>query len=83
MNLVRLELELRHGRMAGIDALGQSFGEGFGRVAVVQASEWRRDFQRALSDPIDGVAARAIGERERLAALFGRRGGQSWCQQPA
>jgi hypothetical protein len=41
----------------------------------VQGSEWRRDLERTFSHSIDGVAAGAIIQRERLAALFrGRRG---------
>ena len=70
----------RHGRMAGDDALGQGLGEGFDRVALVQRAERWRDLERAWSHPVDGMAARAIGERESLAALLGRRGGQGRCR---
>src|SRR5260370_41791486 len=76
MNLIRIELEHRHCRVTGFDAFGQSLAESLHRVAKVQGSEWWRDLEWTLSNPIDGVAARAIGERERLAALLGRRHGQ-------
>ena len=60
VNLVRVKLKLRHGRMAGFDAFGQSLAKGLNRVAQMQGSERRRDLERALGYPIDGVAPRAI-----------------------
>jgi hypothetical protein len=78
VNLVRIKLKLRHFRMTGNDALGKCFGEGFDGIAKVQSAEWRRDLERAFSHPIDGVAPGTIVLRKRLAALFGRRGGQGW-----
>ena len=76
VNLVRIELERRHCRMAGLDAFGESLAETFDWVAQMQGSEWWRDLERALSHSIDRVAPRAISLRERLAALLGRRHGQ-------
>lgn len=67
--------------MTGHNAFGESLREGFDGVAQMQRSKRRRDLERTLSDLINGVAARAIVERERLAALFSRRGGQSRCNQ--
>ena len=46
-NLVRIELELRHGRMAGLNAFGERFGQCFYRIALVQRPERRRDLERA------------------------------------
>src|SRR5687767_14797383 len=76
VDLVCLEPELRHGRMAGDDALGKRFGEALDRITLVQCTECWRDLERAWSYPVDRMATRAIGQRECLAALLGGRGGQ-------
>jgi len=76
IDLVRIELERRHCRVTGFDAFGQSLAECFDRVTQMQGSEWWRDLERTLSHLIDGMAPRAIVERKRFAALFGRRHGQ-------
>jgi hypothetical protein len=60
MNLVGVELEGRHCRMTGIDALGESL-EGFRPVAQMQHSEWWRDLEGAWSHAIDEVAPCTIG----------------------
>ncbi len=57
----RIELECRHCRMAGFDAFGESFAEGFDRVAQMQGAERWRDLERAVRHSIDGVTPRAIG----------------------
>src|SRR5258708_14707784 len=62
--------------MTGVNALGERLAQGFDGVAQMQGSEWWRDLERTLSNPIDGVAPRAIGQRESLAALLGRRRGE-------
>ena len=48
VDLIGIELELRHGRMAGLDAFGERLSEGFDRIAHVQCPERRRDLERAL-----------------------------------
>ena len=45
VDLVRIELELRHGRMAGHDAFGESLGKGFDSIALMQGSERWRDLE--------------------------------------
>jgi hypothetical protein len=70
VNLVGVELKLRHGRMTGLDAFGERLSQGFDRIALVQCPEWRRDLERAWADPVDGVTSSAIIEREGLAALL-------------
>ncbi len=59
--------------MTRLDAFGQSLAKGFDRVAQMQGSERGRDLERTLGHAIDGVAPRAIGQRECLAALLSRR----------
>lgn len=80
VNLVGIELERRHGRMAGFDTLGQCFTKGFDRIAVVQCPERRRDLERAFTRAAYGMAARTVLARKAFAALFGRRG-QGRCRQ--
>ena len=70
VNLIGIELKFRHGRMAGLDALGERLSQGFDRITLVQSPERRRDLERALAHPVDGVTSRAIVEREGLAALL-------------
>ena len=71
VDLVRIELKRRHGRMAGYDAFGQSLAKGFDRITQMQGSERRCDLEWAWGYPIDGVAPRAIGKRKGLSALLG------------
>jgi hypothetical protein len=78
MNLIRVELEHRHGWVTGLYPFRQSFAKGFHRVAQMQGSEWRRDLQWALRHPVDGMASRTIVQGEGLAALLGRRRGHRW-----
>ena len=83
VNLVGIELKLRHGRMTGLDTLGQRLRDGLDRVAVVQCPERRRDLERARRYLVDGVAPRAIIQRKSLAALLvrGSRRGRAQRQQ--
>jgi len=69
LDLVRVEAELRHGRMTGHNALSQGFLKVLDWVAGVQGAEGRRDRQRAVSGAADGVAAGAIGLHETLSHL--------------
>src|SRR4051794_40465669 len=71
-DLPRIEPELRHGRMAGGDSLGQRFGEIFDRIALMQGSERRRDLQWASRRLVDRMAVGAVGEHESEATLLGR-----------
>src|SRR5262245_18360737 len=72
VDLVRIELELRHGRMSGLDAFGERLRQVCYRIALVQGPERRRNLERALADAVDGVTPCAIVECERLAALLFR-----------
>ena len=62
-DLVRIELEGRHGRMPGGDAFGQRLAEGLDRIALVQRAERRRERLReerekfATVAPAEAVAA--------------------------
>ena len=47
----------------------------------MQVAERRRDLERALAYPINGMTARAIVQGKGLAAIFGRRGGERRCDQ--
>src|SRR5689334_3145338 len=76
VDLVGLEPELRHGGMAGDDALGERLLQLFDRIFLVQVAEGRGDRQRAWRHLIYRMAARAIGENKILAALLGRGDGQ-------
>lgn len=59
-DLPRIELKLRHCRMACHDAFGQGFGEILDRIFRVQRAEWRRDAKRTGTDLVDGMARRAV-----------------------
>jgi len=74
VNLVGRELELRHRRMPGGDAFRKGLAEGLDRVSLMQRPERRRRLERTLTGPTDRMASSAVGPREHLAALFGRRG---------
>lgn len=74
MDLVRLQPELRHARMAGRNSFGKRLFETFDRVEPVQIAQRRCDRERARPDLVDGVALRAIGSDEDTAALDIRRG---------
>ena len=54
--MVRLELEFRHGRMAGYDPFCQSLAKRFDRIAQMQGPERRRDplicIKRLAADPL-------------------------------
>src|SRR5439155_6451272 len=72
-NLIRLEPELRHRRMASHDPLGQRPFQAFDRIFEMQRAERRRDRARALADLVDGMALRAMSTHERQTSLCGRR----------
>src|SRR5215813_4431564 len=77
-HVLRREDELRHVRMAGGKALGQSLGKAFDLVFARERSERRRRRVRASAGAADGMAARAIRRQQRLAAS--RRRGGLLCQ---
>ena len=72
-DLIGLEPELRHGGMAGNDALGQGPLQVFNRIFEMQRAKRRRDRERALADLVDGVALRAMHANECQTSLRGRR----------
>jgi len=70
VNLIGIELKFRHGRMAGLNALGERLSQCFYRITLVESPERRRDLERALAHPVDGVTSCAIIDGEGLAALL-------------
>src|SRR5262245_44303925 len=78
-DLVRVEAEFRHVRMAGDNSLGQRFLQRLDRIALMQDTKWRRRRQRALAGLVHRVAPGAVGARKGEAALNtgGLRGGNS------
>ena len=62
------ELELRHGRMADADALGQRFLQRCDAVVLRQDPERRRLGRGAVADASGRVTRTAIGRGDRLAA---------------
>jgi hypothetical protein len=74
---IGIELKFRHGRMAGLDALGKRLGKRLHLIAQMQCSERWRGLKRASAYAADRVASRTMGLRKGLAALFGRGGGKS------
>src|SRR6188472_1399823 len=55
-DLIPLKPELRHGRMARNDALGERPFQAFNRILQVQRAERRRDRERTVTDLIDRMA---------------------------
>jgi hypothetical protein len=53
--LIRIEPELRRGRVTRDYAFGQAPAPTFDREVAMQRAEWGRNGQRALADLIDGV----------------------------
>jgi hypothetical protein len=72
-DLIRVETELRHGRMIGNKTFGQAPAQAFDREFEVQCAEGGRDGERAVADPVDGVALRAMHAYECQAPLRCRR----------
>lgn len=72
VDLVRTELEFRHGRVTGHDAFGKRLTKGLDGIALMERSERRRGMKRALTGPVDRVAPRAMRSGVDPAALFGR-----------
>jgi hypothetical protein len=64
---------LRHGRMIGNNTFGQAPAQAFDREFEVQCAEWGRNGERAVADPVDGVALRAMHAYECQAPLRCRR----------
>jgi hypothetical protein len=60
--------------MPGGDPFRKGLAEGLDRVSLMQRPERRRQLERTLTGPTDRMASSAVGAREHLAALFGRRG---------
>src|SRR6516225_2221246 len=67
-DLIRIEPELRHGRMVGNNAFGQAPAQALDREFEMQCAEWGRD----------GVALRARNAHECQAPLSCRRLGENW-----
>jgi hypothetical protein len=72
-NLIGLEPELRHRGMAGDNPLGQGSLQVFNRIFEMQRAKRRRNRQGAVTDPVDGVALRAMNAHECQTSLCGRR----------
>ena len=62
--------------MARYDSFRKRFFQIRDWIALMQRSEWGRDFQRAFGDLVDRVAARAIGSGDVESALRAWRGGE-------
>src|SRR5579871_1606723 len=67
MDLIGVELKLRHVGMPGHNTFGQRLAYRFNPIAIVQHSERRRDRKPACRRPVDGMASCAIVKRKRLA----------------
>lgn len=72
MDFVRTELEFRHGRVTGHDALGKRLAKGLDRIALMERSKRRGGLKWALTGPIDRVTPRAMRSGVGPAALYGR-----------
>src|SRR5215475_11280696 len=69
VNFARFEGEPRHGRMAGDNALGQSFGQISNRVAFGQIAERWCQTHWAVTGIVDCVTPRAMPLRYGLTAF--------------
>ena len=68
-DLIPIKPELRHGRMARNDSLGQRPFQAFDRILQVQRAECRRDRKRTVADLVDRMALLAIRAKYRQTAL--------------
>lgn len=69
VDLIGFELELRHAGMPGHDPFGEGFFQFLDRIALVQATKWRRNPERAWAHLIDGMALGAVKQRQASALL--------------
>lgn len=69
VDLIGFELELRHAGMPGHDPLGEGFLQFLDRIALVQATKWRRNPERAGAHLIDRVTLSAVKQRQPPALL--------------
>jgi CoA binding domain len=72
-DLIPIKTELRHGRMARNDSLGQGPFQAFDRILQVQRAKCRRDRKRTVAGLVDRMALLAIRAKYRQTALRLRR----------
>src|SRR6478735_8701519 len=68
-DLIAFKPELRHGRMARNDPLGERPFQAFERILRVQRTERRRDRERTVADLVDGMTLLAMRAKNRQTAL--------------
>jgi hypothetical protein len=64
VDLIGLELELRHAGMSSHDPFRECFLERFNGIALMQVTKWRSNPKRARAHLIDRMASCAIKQRQ-------------------